>query len=80
MKDFSLLKRLNKTKTEKTSPLAEGISYQKYEVEVDSKVQLVNIPLRESENFEKAITEHKKPLTRKSLKILLREFRGVREE
>jgi len=78
MKDFSLLKRLNDTKDEKLSPLAEGISYQGYEIEVDGVVQSVNIPLRESENFESAVTNHKNPLTRKTLKLLLREYRGIR--
>lgn len=78
MEDFSLIKRLNNIEDDKISPLAEGISYQQYEIEVDGNVQLVNIPLREAENFENAITEHKDPLTRKTLKVLLREYRGVR--
>ncbi len=79
MKDFSLLKRLNKTKDEKPSKLAEGVSYQGYEVEVDGNVQSVSIPLRESDNFEAAVTAQKTPLTRKTLKLLLREYRGIRE-
>jgi len=78
MEDFSLLQKLNKKQTEKDSPLAEGVTYQQYEVEVDGAVQVVNIPLRESLNFEAAITEQKNPLTRKSLKLLLREYRGIR--
>ncbi len=78
MDDFSLIKRLNEKEDNNTSPLADGVPYQQYEIDVDGKVQLVNIPLRESENFETAITEHNKPLTRKSMKLFLREFRGVR--
>lgn len=78
MENFSLIQKLNKKESEKESPLAEGVTYQQYEVDVDGAVQVVNIPLRESLNFESAITEQKNPLTRKSLKLLLREYRGVR--
>ncbi len=78
MKDFSLIKRLNESTDEETSPLATGISYQQYEIEVDGVAQLVNIPLREADCFETAVTEQKNPLTRKTLKLLLREYRGVR--
>jgi len=80
MKEFSLIKKLNHSKAEKQSPMAEGVDYQKYEVEVDGKVQIVNIPVREIDNFENAVTEQKNPLTRKSLKLILREHRGVRGE
>ncbi len=78
MEDFSLIYQLNKKETDVHSSLAEGVTYQQYEIEVDSVVQVVNIPLRETLNFETAIAKQKKPHTRKSLKLLLREYRGVR--
>ncbi len=77
MTDFSLINRLN-TKDDTNSPLAEGIQYQQYELEVDGKQQTVNIPLREAVNFEACVVNNDTPLTRKSLKIILRQFRGVR--
>lgn len=79
MKDFSLIQRLNKKDDDKSSPLAEGVSYQKYELEVDGKVQVVNIPVRETDAFENTIVEVKEPLTRKTLKQILREHRGIRD-
>lgn len=78
MEDFSLIKRLNETKDDESSPLAEGISYQQYEIEVDGHSQIINIPLREAEKFENAVIEEKNPLTRKTLKLLLRNHRGIR--
>ncbi len=76
MTDFSLIERLN-TKEEE-SPLAKGVQYQEYEITVDGNPQTVNIPLREADNFESFITENDSPLTRKSLKVVLRQFRGIR--
>ncbi len=76
MTDFSLIERLN-TKEEE-SPLAKGVQYQEYEIHVDGKPLTVNIPLREADNFEVYITEQDTPLTRKSLKLMLRQFRGIR--
>jgi len=81
MSKVPLLNRLNKKladdATKKASPLAEGIEYQQYELEVDGKPFNVNIPLREAVNFEARIVEHP-ILTRKTLRALLREFRGIR--
>ncbi len=78
MEEFSLIQKLNEKEDTKSSPLADGVSYQQYEIDVDGVVQLVNIPLRETENFEAAIVEYNKPLNRKAMKLFLREFRGVR--
>jgi len=78
MNDFALIEKLNTKKEENTSPLAEGIEYQEYELTVDGKAQSVSIPLREAENFEKYLTESNITLTRKALKVILREFRGIR--
>lgn len=80
MEEFSLIQRLNEKDDKKPSPLAEGISYQQYEIEVEGKVRNISIPLREAENFEDAVTEYEQPLTRKALKLILREFRGIRGE
>lgn len=81
MSKVPLLNQLNKKLTEdadkKSSPLAEGVEYQQYELEVDGKPFNVNIPLREASNFEARIVEHD-ILTRKTVKALLREFRGIR--
>jgi len=78
MNNFALIDELNTKKEENTSPLAEGIEYQEYELTVDGKPQSVSIPLKESENFEKYLTESNIILTRKTLKVILREFRGIR--
>ncbi len=77
MGDFSLIERLN-TKKDNTSPLARGVQYQQYEIDVDGNPQTVNIPLREAENFEAFMVDNNTPLTRKSLKVILRQYRGVR--
>jgi hypothetical protein len=78
MEKFSLIKKLDEIKDAPPTPLAKGISYQQYELEVDGKIQLVNIPLKETDAFENTIVEEKDPLNRKSLKRILREHRGVR--
>lgn len=81
MSSVPLLNQLNKKLNEDpvdASPLAEGIEYQEYELEVDGKSATVNIPLREASNFEARIVEFVEPLTRKTVKLLLREFRGIR--
>jgi len=78
MQDFSLIRQLDKKEDTKSSPLAEGVSYQQYELEVDGKVQVVNIPLKETDAFENTIVETKGSLTRPILKRILREHRGVR--
>lgn len=78
MENFSLIKKLDEQKDADPSPLAESIPYQQYELEVDGKVQVVNIPIKEIDAFENTIVETKEPLTRKSLKRILREHRGVR--
>lgn len=79
MKDLPLIEQLNSLdKNEEQSTLPSSIKYQQYELEVDKAAQIVNIPLREAQAFEDAITKIKEPLTRSTLKSLLREFRGIR--
>ena len=72
-----LNKKLAEEANEESSPLAEGIKYQQYELKVDGKPFNVNIPLREAANFEERIVKQDE-LTRKIMKALLREFRGIR--
>ncbi len=81
MSSVPLLNQLNKKLNEdpaNASALAEGIKYQEYELEVDGNPATVNIPLREASNFEARIVNITTPLTRKLVKMLLREFRGIR--
>lgn len=78
MKSFSLIKELDEKKDAAPADLTESITYQQYELEVDGKIQVVGIPIRETEAFENTIVETKDPLTRKSLRRILREHRGVR--
>jgi len=79
MHEFSLIKQLNNVEVKQPCGLAEGIRYQQYELTVEGGIITVNIPLRESEHFETALSERNTIITRQSLKILLREFRGIRE-
>jgi len=82
MNEIPLIKTLNtklhEKEAEKSSPLAPGIQYQQYELNVDGKTSTVNIPLREAVRFESYIVETNGSVTRKMLKSLLREFRGIR--
>jgi hypothetical protein len=82
--DFSLIKEIEKKSSIKNSPHAGkdyGIKYQEYEMRVDGKDVMINIPLRETENFEQFIEElNTTSVTRSSLKKILRHFRGMRGE
>jgi len=80
MNDFSLIKQLEDLDNsgDKSSSPSVAIKYQQYELDVEKRTQKVNIPLREAEAFEEAITSLSEPLTRDVLRRLLREFRGVR--
>jgi len=82
--DFSLIKEIEKKSSVKNSPHAGkdyGIKYQEYEMRVDGKDIMINIPLRETENFEQFIEElNTTNVTRSSLKKILRHFRGMRGE
>lgn len=78
MKNFSLIKELDKKQDDEPTSLTENIPYKQYELEVDGKVRLVGIPVREIEAFENTIVETEEPLTRKSLRRILREHRGIR--
>lgn len=80
MNGFSLIKQINEGKKEVVddSPLAAGIQYQQYELEVEGKERVINIPLREADNFEQAVGELKQDIDSATLKQLLRDFRGIR--
>jgi hypothetical protein len=78
MENFSLIKELDKNKDAEAAPLTESIPYQQYELEVDGTIQVVGIHIKEIEAFENTIVETKEPLTRKALRRVLREHRGVR--
>lgn len=62
----------------KKQKLPEGIAYKQFNIKVDKKDTVIHIPLRESESFLEALSATDK-LTERTLKQLLREFRGVRE-
>ena len=76
MKDFTFIKSLNETKEEKISP-STGINYQEFFITLEEKELKVLIPLRESDNFEEALSENIINTT-KDLTKLLRQFRGIR--
>lgn len=76
MSKFSLIQQLEQPK----APVAEssGIQYQQYELEVEGTDRVINIPLREAENFETAVGELTTDIDGPTLKKLLRQFRGIR--
>lgn len=78
MNDFSLIKQMSESKDQPESPMPKGVKYQQYEIEVDGKDRIINIPLRESDNFEDAVGKLAGTVTGKDLKTLLRQFRGIR--
>jgi len=78
MDNFSLIKQLSESPTESVGKLPKGIPYQQYELLIDGKDQIVNIPLRESHNFEQTVTDMDTQLTTRTLTTLLRQFRGIR--
>lgn len=76
MSKYSLLQGLESPK----APVAEstGIQYQQYELEIDGVDRVINIPLREADQFEAAVGELTTDLDGPMLKTLLRQFRGIR--
>ena len=75
MAKFSLIKDLEK---EQSNPKGTGITYQAYEVPVDGKPERVLIPLRECDKFVTSLEDYDK-LDQRSLKLLLRQHRGLRD-
>lgn len=78
MDKFSLIKELKNDKQPPESKLPSGIQYQQYEVEVDNKLLIVNIPLREAERFEQLMSENE-TISGRVFKSVLREVRGIRD-
>jgi len=73
--DFSLIKQLNNNESSLTLP--KGIKYVEKTVTVGNKTITASIPLRESENFDKAISEHGKYLKYDDFKEILYNLRGI---
>lgn len=78
MKSFPLIKELQNPK--ERVPLAPGVQYQEWNVEVKGHAESVkvHIPIRETENFTNALVEYRDNLDDDTLKIILREHRGIR--
>lgn len=75
MKDFPLIRSLQ-TESVKT-PLPKGHQYAEYKVTMEGEEILVQIPLKESQNFEDALKET--PIMDKySFKRIMRKVRGIR--
>ena len=77
MQKFDLLKSLNEQETDNatTIELPKGVAYQQFELE-SKCVGVVFIPLREAENFEKAMSQvdiEDEYIIRKTI----RQFRGI---
>lgn len=76
MTKFALIKQLqNPTKAEKPL-LPEGIRYQEYVIEPKDGKMTVFVPLRETEEFEKAL-QKQTVLLRSDVRRLLRTHRGI---
>lgn len=86
MTNFSLIKDLDKNKGKQINPEIDRIQYQRFNVNVSGKFIPIEIPVRESENFEKFSEKLKNveryELKNDELKYVLRYFRGkkVRDE
>lgn len=80
MKQFDLFEKLitNKPLVEVKEKIEHQIQYTEFQLDVDNHSLVVNIPVRESQNFEADLQQIKEPLTIDLLKPLLRKFRGIR--
>lgn len=76
MHQFSLIKQLESGIPPKNA--TSNIDYQTYELVVEGKTKRVNIPTRESNNFEQTVSELTEKIDNRILRKLLREFRGTR--
>ena len=78
---FSLIQQLDtkfSSVGDQKPDLPEGIKYQEYTIECEGKDINVLIPLRECEAFETTLEKQYKYLDRESLRLLLRNHRGLR--
>lgn len=76
---FTLLETLSSPKKEKKDLLPKGIKYQEYIVEVNNTKEKVFVPLRESGNFEKTLSEVNLD-DQESLQEVLRKHRCIRNK
>lgn len=76
MNEFSLIKQLESGEEPK-KPVST-IKYQQYELVVEGKEMIVNIPKREAEAFEIAVGELNTQINRPMMQNMLRTFRGTR--
>ena len=77
MEKIELLRKINqdlKEGVKKKDPTSD-IKYQNYDLIINDMEYIVSVPLRESENFEKAVSEAVIG-SKRELKNLLRQFRG----
>lgn len=77
MTNFSLLQQLGDDNQTDKVPTPK-IEYQQYELVVEKQEVVINIPKRVSSEFETAVSRITEKLDRRSLRKLLREFRGTR--
>ena len=75
MEKIELIKDLQERSTRSVTKTPSNIEYQEYDVTVLSETITVQVPLRESENFEKALTEVSL-ITKTKLKKMLQHHRG----
>lgn len=78
MSDFPLIKQMINPEEQKKSMLPEGVPYQRFNVRVDGDEKTIHIPLREAQAFKDRIAEEEK-ITKRILRSILREFRGIQE-
>lgn len=72
---FNLIQSLNNKKTHKDENVS--IMYQQYVIETNLKQKIVvNIPVRETDNFENRLSDFS-DITYEDIKQLLRTFRGL---
>jgi len=78
MKSFPLIKELQNPK--ERVPLAPGVQYQEWSVEVKGHTDpvKVHIPIREKDGFADSLVKHRNHLDDDALKLILREHRGIR--
>jgi len=77
MVGFSLLQKIKQDLQDPPKP-PSGIQYQQYDVIVENENITVNIPLRETQNFETHLLKlGTDTISRKLMKQMLRKYRGT---
>jgi len=76
MKDFPLIESLQ-TPDEKT-PIPKGHKYVQHDVVVEGEHLKVNIPEKESDNFQAFIVKNDAKLDKYNFNKIMRELRGIR--